>query len=136
MGISAATGAFSGAIQQQKANAAARSLAQLKAQASIGLAGLQLDALQRADTVLSLETRRVEGKLGKPTSRGFWADLLDDADGPTIYRVQLLLWAAVLGLIFWWEVYRRLTMPKFSPTLLTLMGISGGMYLFKVPEQQ
>jgi hypothetical protein len=76
-------------------------------------------------------------EMGKPPeSRGFLTDLLTDASGSlSLHRFQLFVWTLVLGVIFIGSVYRRLSMPAFSATLLGLMGLSSGTFLgFKVPE--
>ena len=54
---------------------------------------------------------------------------VDDENGVSLQRLQVLVWTVVLGCIFVNEVYAHLTMPEFSATLLTLMGISSGTYL-------
>jgi hypothetical protein len=41
----------------------------------------------------------------------------------------MIVWTIVLGFIFIHSVLSRLSMPHFSTTLLTLMGISSGAYL-------
>ena len=70
-------------------------------------------------------------------SQGFLKDLVNDADGPTIHRWQILLWTIVLGAIYLVKVYTTLETPTFGTNLLALMGISGGTYLgFKIPEKQ
>jgi hypothetical protein len=70
-------------------------------------------------------------------SEGLLRDLVNDVNGPTIHRWQILIWAAVLAAIYVAEVYANLETPTFGTNLLTLMGISGGMYLgFKIPEKQ
>lgn len=75
--------------------------------------------------------------LEKPVSAGFVSDVLSDVNGVTFHRFQIVVWTIVLGLIFIWSVWRRLTMPEFSDTLLALMGISAGTYIgFKIPERQ
>ena len=43
----------------------------------------------------------------------------------------------VLGVLFVYSVWNRLSMPEFSAMLLGLLGISDGTYLgFKIPERQ
>jgi hypothetical protein len=75
--------------------------------------------------------------LTKPSSAGFKKDLLTDVNGITLHRFQMVVWTIVLGVIFLISVYRDLAMPKFSMTLLALMGISAVTYLgFKIPERQ
>jgi len=70
-------------------------------------------------------------------SNGFIADLVTDASGPTIGRWQILIWTVTLGMVYIISTWQRLELPEFGTTLLTLMGISSGVYLgFKVPEKQ
>jgi hypothetical protein len=69
------------------------------------------------------------------TSRGFWNDILNDANGMSIHRCQIAVWTFILGIMFGWTVYRELAMPQMNDTLLALVGISSGTYLgFKFPE--
>src|SRR5204863_4239476 len=69
-------------------------------------------------------------------TQGFFKDLLNDINGPTIHRWQILAWTLVIGGIFVIGVYSGLEIPGLGNTLLILMGISGGLYLgFKIPER-
>jgi len=75
--------------------------------------------------------------LTKPTSGGLWNDLVTDANGPSFHRFQMIAWTVILGILFFASVYKNLSMPEFSGTMLALMGISAGTYLgFKIPEKQ
>lgn len=68
---------------------------------------------------------------------GFLKDLVTDVNGPTIHRWQILIWTLILGGVYLWRVYSKLETPTLGTNLLTLMGISGGVYLgFKIPERQ
>lgn len=70
-------------------------------------------------------------------SQGFLKDILTDATGVSFHRFQMAVWTIVLGFIFIYSVWTRLSMPEFSATLLALLGISSGTYLgFKIPEKQ
>jgi hypothetical protein len=72
-------------------------------------------------------------------SKGIWYDLLNSKyqEGPRLYRLQLVLWTAILTVIFLVSVYMKLSMPQLSPTLLALQGITSGTYLgFKFPENK
>ncbi|MBP2299477.1 hypothetical protein [Azospirillum picis] len=72
-----------------------------------------------------------------PPSQGVLPDLLSDAAGYNVHRLQLLAWTGVLGVTFLYEVTRTLGMPELSPNLLALTGISNGTYFgFKMQEQQ
>jgi hypothetical protein len=69
-------------------------------------------------------------------SQGFLRDVLDGPQGLSLYRLQMLGWTLVLGVIFCVSVYERLSMPDFSPTLLALTGMSSATYLgAKIPEE-
>ncbi|MEY2577109.1 MAG: hypothetical protein QOF80_2596 [Verrucomicrobiota bacterium] len=71
------------------------------------------------------------------TSQGFLTDIMSDENGISIHRFQMVVWTVVLTLIFVHEVYATLSMPQFSDTLLTLMGISAGTYVaLKIPEKK
>jgi hypothetical protein len=71
-------------------------------------------------------------------SRGFFTDILTDhRSGISFHRFQMFIWTLVLGVLFIYSVWGRLSMPEFSATLLAMLGISSGTYLgFKIPEQQ
>jgi hypothetical protein len=70
------------------------------------------------------------------TSNGFWKDICDDGNGLSFHRFQVVIWTLVLGAIFVQNVAEVMSMPEFSDTLLTLLGISNGMYIgFKIPEK-
>ncbi|HZH29489.1 MAG TPA: hypothetical protein VEY11_01745 [Pyrinomonadaceae bacterium] len=56
-------------------------------------------------------------------------DLVSDSNGANFHRFQMIVWTIVLGFIFIHSVLSRLSMPHFSATLLTLMGISSSAYL-------
>jgi hypothetical protein len=72
-------------------------------------------------------------------SKGLWDDLLNSKyqKGPGLHRLQLIIWTAILTVIFLVSVYTKLSMPELSPTLLALQGITSGTYLgFKFPENK
>jgi hypothetical protein len=70
-------------------------------------------------------------------SRGFLADLVCDAHGVSIPRLQMVAWTAVLSGVFLHSVIARLVLPEFDTTLLALMGVSSGTYLgFKLPAKK
>ena len=73
----------------------------------------------------------------KKDSTGFWRDICSDSAGPAFYRLQVVAWTVVLGILFIRSVTKGLSMPEFSETLLLLMGISNLTYLgFKFPEKK
>ena len=66
----------------------------------------------------------------------FWNDILTDANGPVLQRLQVLIWTLVLGVISIFSIYRSLSLPAFEDTLLAMTGISSGLYVgFKWPEK-
>lgn len=70
-----------------------------------------------------------------PPWRRVLYDLLAEGDAISFHKFQIFVWTLVLGTIFVAEVARRLEMPEFSPTLLAIMGLSGGTYVgFKLPD--
>jgi hypothetical protein len=124
--VTAATTAIETAAAEGQADAIA--LKQL-IDARAELAALDAQLLQ-ARSVLN-------NAVAAPQSNGFVRDLLRDGEGKVgLHRFQIVVWTFVLGVIFVSSVLIELSMPTFSPTLLTLMGISAGTYLgFKFPEK-
>lgn len=81
--------------------------------------------------------REVQDSLAPIPSEGFLNDVLSDEGGVSFHRFQMFAWTIVLVIIFVSKVWDGLVMPDFDPTLLGLMGISGGTYIgFKLPNQQ
>jgi hypothetical protein len=73
---------------------------------------------------------------GKYKYANMFYDLITDKDGPALHRLQVVGWTVALGLVFLIGVYRDLSMPEFSATLLALMAVSGASYVgFKFPEK-
>ena len=72
----------------------------------------------------------------KARYRYIFNDLINDDNGPALHRLQLVGWTVAVGVVFVVAVYRDLSMPEFSATLLALMGVSGASYVgFKFPEK-
>ena len=70
------------------------------------------------------------------SSHGFFKDLLEDVNGISFHRLQMLVWTFVLGILFIYTVCKRLSMPDFDTMLLALQGLTAGTYLgFKFPEK-
>ncbi|MFL6843584.1 MAG: hypothetical protein ACJ8ER_01730 [Allosphingosinicella sp.] len=68
-------------------------------------------------------------------SVSFWSDIMGDANGAALHRLQLIAWTVVLGAIFAWTIIWRFAFPEFDTNLLLLAGIAGGTYLgFKFQE--
>lgn len=85
------------------------------------------------EQIMALDTKASPQK-----SVNFWNDIFTDGNGGmSFHRFQIFVWTIVLGAIFLYSVWSRLSMPEFSATLLALQGISAGTYLgFKIPEKQ
>ena len=91
--------------------------------AGTGIGGAAIDSSRKTVTAV----RR---------SKGFLRDILSDPNGISFHRFQVFAWTLVMVAVFIRQVSSYLTMPEFSPALLTLMGISSGTYLgFKVSEK-
>lgn len=61
-------------------------------------------------------------------SKGFLTDILSDGGSISIHRFQLVIFTAIIGIYFIWQVVYNLNMPQFSDTILLLMGISSSTY--------
>ena len=73
----------------------------------------------------------------KSTLWRFFVELLGNGeDQITLHRFQMFAWTMILGLTFIAGVFNQLAQPVLDSSLLTLMGISSGMYVgFKFPEK-
>jgi hypothetical protein len=66
----------------------------------------------------------------------FLTDILSDADGVALHRLQIAVWTLILGVVFFAEIIRSFRLPTFDSNLLILMGISGATYVgFKFQEK-
>jgi hypothetical protein len=140
MGISSATVLSAVAVDQSKKSGTAARVAQVLAEQA------QLTPLAPAPGVapatplekaaharIQDNARAVTGMLQAPISLGLKADLLG-AD-VRLHRIHLVLWTLALGAAFLFEVWRTMSIPEFSPSMLTLLGLSAAGYLgLKVPE--
>jgi hypothetical protein len=89
------------------------------------------------DSKLTVVNNQINNVAKVVETRGFFRDLVSDSNGTVgLHRFQIVVWTAVLGVIFMVSVLTKLNMPEFSATLLATMGISAGTYLgFKFPEK-
>jgi hypothetical protein len=96
--------------------------------------GLQV---RRAARVAALNLVALELSAVSPDSpsRGFWLDLITNDHGAVaLDRLQMVAWTILLGGLYLHSVLVYVTMPDFSTTLLSLMGVSSGAYIgFKLP---
>ncbi|TAM87532.1 MAG: hypothetical protein EPN41_07425 [Candidimonas sp.] len=87
------------------------------------------------DRLLLLQTCR--NRTAPYETRGWFRDLTTDIDGAALHRLQAVIWTAVVGGIFVYQVFRTGIMPNLDENLLLLMGISGAGYVgFKSGETQ
>lgn len=72
----------------------------------------------------------------RAASKGFWKDICG-SEGVSLHRIQIIAWTVVLVFVFIVQVFTKLAIPVFDPTLLGLLGVSAGTYVgFKFPENQ
>jgi len=150
IGIGAATGLGAISINNNKSEGTIKQVQALQAQ--------QADLRQATDLLkATLPAAGVDGKIaynnfldsqltsninklidGLKTGKDkFFTDLLTDENGISFHRLQMVVFTMVLGFVFLYTAWATLTMPDFSPTLLTMQGITAGTYLgFKIPEKQ
>ncbi|MCX6245526.1 MAG: hypothetical protein NTU98_12600 [Bacteroidetes bacterium] len=62
-------------------------------------------------------------------SGGFFSDISSDSIGYSVHRVQMILWTAILGIIFIKKVVSEQQMPELDDSLLALMGISSAGFV-------
>lgn len=98
----------------------------------------QLDANEREQNKVQerlLSYRWQTAYFAWPSWKGVMYDLLAENNLISFHRFQIFVWTLVLGVMFVTSVYNDLAMPRFSSTLLGLLGISAGTYVgFKLPE--
>jgi hypothetical protein len=91
--------------------------------------------LEQSGKELAAQIAEARSAGSQTTSHGFWNDILNDANGMSLHRFQIVAWTFILGIMFLSKVYHELAMPQLDNGLLALMGISSGTYLgFKFPE--
>jgi hypothetical protein len=152
LGISSTTGLAAVFVDKQKdASSQSQRNALLAEQTALNsriaeLSSVSIVSGSPAETELAQKKFRLAevaaaiGQLPPPPvpaiSKGFAEDILNDGDGISFHRFQIVIWTIVLGAVFVWSVYRNISMPEFDASLLTLMGISSGTYVgFKFPEK-
>lgn len=77
-----------------------------------------------------------KGDTPRPTT-GFLTDILSsDGRSPALQRMQMAAWTLILGAIFIWSLFSKLSFPALDANLLVLIGFINGNYLgFKFPEK-
>lgn len=99
-------------------------------QAREGLSEADKEKSSRREAELRRRAQYYKGRF-KASMRRALNDLISENNSgrPDFYRVQMLGWTVVLGVVFLEAVYSKLVMPQFSAEQLLLMGISNGTYL-------
>jgi len=65
----------------------------------------------------------------------FFTDLLSDANGANLHRLQMVVWTILFGSIFVFETWSKLSFPDFDEKTYFLMGLSSTTYVwFKQKE--
>ncbi|MER9758448.1 hypothetical protein [Mesorhizobium sp. M0138] len=73
---------------------------------------------------------------GETRTSSFLADILNDGDGPKLYRIQAVAWTLILGVIFMWNVFWNFRFVEFDPNLLLMVGIAQSLYLGFKPKEK
>lgn len=109
------------------------------------IATLQIPTLSPTTLVLlgisgtaAVTTAGIDSGAGRavPATAGFWSDILTDVNGVTLARFQAVVWNALIGILFLYEVMHNLRVPDLDATTLGLLGVSTGTYVgMKIPEK-
>lgn len=62
-------------------------------------------------------------------TRGILTDIISEGNDAEVSKLQMLVWNAVLGIVFVWETLSDWQMPSFNENLMTLLGISSTAYV-------
>jgi len=140
LGISASTFLAAVAVDKNKEEAAVTKLPSTLAKQK-EIAEATTNAPSRTSAIeseaLDHEVRSLRAALRPKPGQSAWRDILTDADGLSLHRIQIVCWTILLVIIFIKTVLDTLALPEFSTTLLGLMGISAGTYIgFKLPEKK
>jgi hypothetical protein len=136
IGISSATGRIALKLELAALNGRIGALTQAAPPPSTELYTELQQKSFRANQV-NAELASLPPKRATPVlKKWFLMDLISDGNGISFHRFQMVVWTAVLTVVFIRSVIRDLAMPDFDATLLGLMGISSGTYVgFKFPEK-
>lgn len=64
------------------------------------------------------------------THVSFLTDILSDANGTNIHRLQMVIWTVVFGLVFVKQLVTQFAFPQFDGNTYILMGISSATYIW------
>lgn len=80
----------------------------------------------------TMQARHQDGE-----SKGFFTDILSDAQGISIHRLQALVINLIYGVVLAIAVIRECELPEFSTNVMILLGLSSGTYaVLKVNENK
>jgi hypothetical protein len=85
----------------------------------------------RAASSGNFRNRLISFRIKGPDEKShFFEDILSDADGISMHRLQSFVFNILFGIAFFKSVILNYTMPEFSEVLLILLGLSNGTYAF------
>lgn len=61
-------------------------------------------------------------------SQGLFIDIISDKDGPSVHRLQTVLFNLIFAVWFFLKVYRSGEIPDLDSNTLVLLGLSSGTY--------
>ena len=97
---------------------------------------LTLMGISSTTALMAISVDKPAAQAAPAASTGFLNDILSDGNGVALHRLQIVVWTAILGVVFFAEIYRSIRLPTFDSNLLILMGISGVTYAgFKMQEK-
>jgi hypothetical protein len=96
----------------------------------LGIGGLTTSAGRIIDNRDTAGGARHQDRDAKDEIRGFFTDILSDAQGLSVHRFQLVAFNLMFGTAFLIEVFSKLkAFPVFDSQTLTLLGLSSGTYV-------
>jgi hypothetical protein len=108
--------------------------ADLESRKKSGVALTPADEARRLS--IQAEITTLKKQLQALTPKNFFYDIVNDGNGISFHRAQVVAWTIILGFVFVGAVMQVMSMPEFPESLLALMGISNATYLgFKIPEK-
>jgi hypothetical protein len=141
LALSSATALSATLIDLSRIRSALRALDQLQKRRGRLMSSTSNTTNEREETEQSRvldqvneEYAQAEWAVRTRVSHGFVSDISSDLNGVSLFRLQLIVWTIVIGLVFVISAVINLKMPEFG-TFLLFTGMSTGMYLiFKSQE--
>ena len=101
-----------------------------------GVTGLAAITIDKPKARQAADPAHPAAAIPARTTQSFIEDLICDADGAKLHRLQMVIWTCVLAVIFAWNVLHNFVFAEFDTNLLLLMGIASSTYLgFKTQEK-